>query len=58
MLTSFNAPIWALLLNAFVLTCFVLLVLWSVLRPGRSAATEASWDASQGLSSLQQLLGG
>ena len=48
-LSSFNAPIWALLLNALVLTCFVLLVLWAVLRPGRSAKAEASWDVSQWL---------
>ena len=49
-LSSFNAPIWALLLNAFVLTCFVLLVLWSVLRRGRSGEVKVDWDASQGLS--------
>ena len=48
-LASFNAPIWALLLNALVLTCLVLLVLWAVLRPGRSAKAEASLDGSQWL---------
>lgn len=48
-LSSVNAPIWALLLNSLVLTCFVLLVLWAVLRPGRSAEAEAGWDASHGL---------
>ena len=47
-LSSFNAPIWALLLNALVLTCFVLLVLWAVLRPSRSAA-KAGWGALQWL---------
>lgn len=48
-LSPFNAPIWALLLNALVLTCFVLLALWAVLRRGRPAKAEASWDASQWL---------
>ena len=48
-LSSFNAPIWALLLNALVLSCFVLLVLWAVLRPDRSAEAKAGWDASQWL---------
>ena len=48
-LSLFNAPIWALLLNALVLTCFVLLALWAVLRRGRPAKAEASWDASQWL---------
>ena len=48
-LASFNAPIWALLLNTLVLTCFVLLVLWAVLRRGRSAEAQAGWDASQWL---------
>ena len=48
-LSSFNAPIWALLINALVLTCFVLLVLWAVLRPGRSVEAKAGWGASQGL---------
>ena len=48
-LSSFNAPIWALLLNALVLTCFVLLVLWAVLHPSRSAEARAGWDASQWL---------
>ena len=46
-LASFNAPIWALLLNALVLTCVVLLVLWTVLRRGRPAEAEAAWDAAQ-----------
>ena len=48
-LSSFNAPIWALLLNALVLSCFVLLVLWAVLRPDRSAEAKAGSDASQWL---------
>ena len=48
-LSSFNAPIWALLLNALVLTCFALLVLWAVLRPSGSAKAEASLDGSQWL---------
>lgn len=48
-LSSFNAPIWALLLNALVLTCFVLLVLWAVLRRGGSVEAQAGWDASQWL---------
>ncbi len=48
-LSSFNAPVWALLLNALVLTCFVLLVLWTVLRPGRSAEATVGLDASHWL---------
>ena len=48
-LSSFNAPIWALLLNALVLTCFVLLVLWAVLRPSRSVGVKVNLDASQWL---------
>ena len=56
-LSSFNAPIWALLLNALVLTCFVLLVLWAVLRPSRSAEARAGWDASQWLYSGLELAG-
>ena len=48
-LSSFNAPIWALLLNALVLNCFVVLVLWAVLRPGRSAEAKAGLDVSQWL---------
>lgn len=48
-LSSFNAPIWALLLNALVLNCFVVLVLWAVLRPGRWAEAKAGWDTSQWL---------
>ena len=56
-LSSFNAPIWALLLNAFVLTCFVLLVLWAMLRRGRSAEATVDWDASQGLSLGLELAG-
>ena len=46
-LSSFDAPIWALLLNALVLTCFVLMVLWAVLRRGRSAEAPVGLDASQ-----------
>ena len=48
-LSSFNAPIWALLLNTLVLTYFVLLVLWAVLRRGWSAEAQAGWDPSQWL---------
>ena len=48
-LSSFNAPIWALLINALVLNCFVVLVLWAVLRPGRWAEAKAGWDTSQWL---------
>ena len=48
-LASFNAPIWALLINALVLTCFVLLVLWTVLRPSQSAEAKVGLDASQWL---------
>ena len=48
-LSSFDAPIWALLLNALVLTCFVLLALWAVLRRGRSAEVEGDWGPSQWL---------
>ena len=48
-LSSFNAPIWALLLNTLVLSCFVLLVLWAVLRPDRSAEAKVGWDVSQWL---------
>ena len=47
-LSSFNAPIWALLLNALVLTCLVLLVLWAVLRPGRSAEATVVWTQRTG----------
>ncbi|MXX40413.1 MAG: hypothetical protein F4Z85_20535 [Gemmatimonadetes bacterium] len=46
-LSSFNAPLWALLLNALVLTCLVLLGLWAVLRRGRSAEVKVGLDASQ-----------
>ena len=35
--------------TALVLSCFVLLVLWAVLRPDRSAEAKAGWDASQWL---------
>ena len=48
-LSSFNAPIWALLLNALVLTCFVLLALWAVLRPSGSAEAKEGLDASRWL---------
>ena len=48
-LSSFNAPIWALLLNVLVLNCLVMLVLWAVLRPSRSAEAKAGWDTSQWL---------
>ena len=48
-LSSFNAPIWALLLNALVITCFVLLALWAVLRPSQSAEAKVDLDASQWL---------
>ncbi|MDE2744048.1 MAG: A24 family peptidase [Gemmatimonadota bacterium] len=48
-LSSFNAPIWALLLNALVLTYLVLLVLWALLRRGRSAEAKVGLDASQWL---------
>ncbi len=48
-LSSFNAPIWALLLNALVLTCLVLLVLWAVLRSGRSVEAMVGLDASHWL---------
>ena len=48
-LSSLNAPIWALLLNALVLTCFVLLALWAVLRPSGSAEAKVGLDASQWL---------
>ena len=48
-LSSFNAPIWALLLNALVLTCLVLLVLWAVLRPGRSAEAPVGLDVAHWL---------
>ena len=56
-LSSFNAPIWALLLNALVLTCLVLLVLWAVLHPSRSAEAKAGWDALQWLYSGLELAG-
>ena len=46
-LSSFNAPLWALLLNAFVLTCVVLLALWTVLRPSRAAEVQVGLDAAQ-----------
>lgn len=56
-LSSFNAPIWALLLNSLVLTCFVLLALWAVLRRGRSADIEGDWSPSQWLSLGLELAG-
>ena len=48
-LSSFNTPLWALLLNTLVLTCLVLLGLWAMLRPGWLADAKAGWDGAQGL---------